>query len=582
MSNVSVHEKTKKALSAVFRSFGTDYSLYCFNCWQEGTKPNYPQMKSKEQFAADYLCYNLARKLEVDVWGTAPTAEDLLQETVSGFLATEARLLSTRETEGRNVELPFSSLDATPDAMISTARRKIQKVLGSFNTSQWINKVGFSSGASTRLSRKHGAPYYKFGGLPHTTRNALLPSAACVQTSARWHDYVSSRLVGMDKSDPSNWFTFVKGSHYFTVPKTFDKLRGAAKEPDMNLYAQKGIGRMIRTSLLKVGIDLKDQSRNQYLACEGSISGSLATIDLSEASDSIDLFHCVGRLLDLDWFNAILQTRSPFVKLPDGSWHEMVKVSSMGNGFTFELESLIFYGLAYAAVYHSGSEDRRIGVYGDDIIVSTDAVPYLLNVLAFLGFRTNDEKSFWSGPFRESCGEHYWEGANVTPFNVKEGISNRAEGYHFINRLRLWYTRVGYPEDTRLLKYLIKLLLDDTYTCVPDFLGTKAGMFVPSIAEAVGVHYCFRRQGYVTRAIVTKSVQRKRNDDRALWVWLDKAITSSPPTIPTERSHIRPDGVFTPQYGRDGREKCIYRVKPSVHSMWPDCEIGSLPPYPSL
>ena len=150
---------------------------------------------------------------------------------------------------------------------------------------------------------------------------------------------------------------------------------------------------MIRKWLRRVRIDLDDQSRNRELAKEGSMTNQLATIDLSSASDSVSL-RLVDDLLPPRWADFIGQTRSEEILLPDGTWHRLAKVSSMGNGFTFELESLIFWALSAACVDLLEVEDRRVGIYGDDIIVHTSVAPHLVSILGYYGFQTNKTKTF--------------------------------------------------------------------------------------------------------------------------------------------------------------------------------------------
>jgi hypothetical protein len=136
----------------------------------------------------------------------------------------------------------------------------------------------------------------------------------------------------------------------------------------MNIYVQKGIGGVIRNRLRSIGINLDDQTKNQRLAKIGSFSGRLATIDLSMASDCISRL-IVEKLIRSDWLLALGQCRSPIGVLPSGRKIFYQKYSSMGNGYTFELETLIFLSLAYAWARLHGEDVDRISVYGDDIIV---------------------------------------------------------------------------------------------------------------------------------------------------------------------------------------------------------------------
>jgi hypothetical protein len=123
----------------------------------------------------------------------------------------------------------------------------------------------------------------------------------------------------------------------------------------------------------------------------------------------------------------------------------------MGNGATFELESLIFYSLLWSVCCQD--EERTISVYGDDLICPSDCYDEVLDALSLLGFVPNDEKSFGSGPFRESCGKDYWAGTNVRPVYVKDGVSTKE-----IFRLHNFFKRSGWLPDLphQLLSFIPK------------------------------------------------------------------------------------------------------------------------------
>jgi hypothetical protein len=211
----------------------------------------------------------------------------------------------------------------------------------------------------------------------------------------------------------------VDGNDVVTVPKNYKTDRTIAIEPDMNIHVQLGIGAVIRRKLRGIGINLDDQTRNQRMAHVGSFAGTLATIDLSMASDTISR-SVVELLVRPDWLEALGQCRSPFGVLPSGEKIFYQKYSSMGNGYTFELESLLFSALAFAWAHIHGEEVSRICVYGDDIIVPSTMAPRFCGLLEYLGFTPNEKKSYWTGEFRESCGKHYFRGYDITPFYVKQ------------------------------------------------------------------------------------------------------------------------------------------------------------------
>jgi hypothetical protein len=92
----------------------------------------------------------------------------------------------------------------------------------------------------------------------------------------------------------------------------------------------------------------------------------------------------------------------------------------MGNGFTFELESLIFFALCYGVKTEVEAREAIISVYGDDIIVSNCMTPLLLTILRDVGFEVNVDKTFTEGYFYESCGRHFFKNEEVTPVFQKE------------------------------------------------------------------------------------------------------------------------------------------------------------------
>lgn len=199
------------------------------------------------------------------------------------------------------------------------------------------------------------------------------------------------------------------------VPKTTKTDRSIAVEPLLNGFVQKGVDRFIRNRLAVHGFDLSDQTRNQRLAYKGSLDvvNPYATIDLSSASDSISI-ELVKELLPPEWFELLDSLRSPAFRLGDNKTHRYEKFVSMGNGFCFPLETLIFAALSRATMqYYKSPVD--LAVYGDDIIVRQSIALAVLEILKYAGFTTNTEKTFVFGPFRESCGADWYGGTDVRP-----------------------------------------------------------------------------------------------------------------------------------------------------------------------
>lgn len=332
--------------------------------------------------------------------------------------ATNDRLLITNE--GYNI-LPR----VTFESFVGWCRGAIRDIIG--DTPPIDALIGsFSGGASTSRKRNESHPAFKYVGKAHVTLDCLeyLNEVRLFEEMPGWFR-ASERYV----------LDVVPGNVLFTVPKNAEIDRCAAKEPDLNMFVQKGIGDHLRKSLRRIGINLNDQSRNRLLARQGSIDGSLATLDLSSASDSVST-GLVSLLLPETWYTLLDSVRSP-VTIIDGEEHRNHMFSSMGNGFTFELESLLFYVLARATCYFTGQRGI-VSVYGDDIICPTGVAADLIWVLQYFGFQVNPDKSFTSGPFRESCGGHYHNGWDITPFYLRGPIVTMPDLIHVANQLREW------------------------------------------------------------------------------------------------------------------------------------------------
>jgi hypothetical protein len=251
--------------------------------------------------------------------------------------------------------------------------------------------------------------------------------------------------------------TFIRGNRFTTVPKDCTKDRGIAVEPSINLFFQLAYGSAMKNRLKRVGLDLLcAQDIHRQVACEASKRGHLATIDLSNASDTV-CKNLVEFLLPSSWFDVLSGLRSTHTQLPDGKWVLLEKFSSMGNGFTFELETVLFLAISMACMECVGLTPipgENVYVFGDDIIVPTESASTVIAALKLLGFTPNGRKSFLEGEFRESCGGDYYRGVDVRPFFLKEyprepqefialanGIRKMAYKGHVLDKKRFSFLR---------------------------------------------------------------------------------------------------------------------------------------------
>lgn len=269
------------------------------------------------------------------------------------------------------------------------------------------------------------------------------------------------RLIALGAMDLlKNRLKDVPGEVGAWVPKTALTYRGISKQPLANSYFQNGTGKTMEQRLARktVALDLHSQERNQELADIGCKTGELATIDLSSASDTISMA-IVKLLLPKKWYNLLRLLRSPYyTEKVDGKWvtKKLNRFSSMGNGFTFPLEAAIFYALSRAAIVEQlvtrenfTLEDARLyvqplegglgvlepSVYGDDIVVPTRYYESVTSVLNDAGFWINRDKSYHTGPFRESCGHDYHYGCYVRPLFLSEVVSCPIQLNTLINHL---------------------------------------------------------------------------------------------------------------------------------------------------
>jgi hypothetical protein len=353
-----------------------------------------------------------------------------------------------------SLELDPSLWDPMMLPIFRLARRKISSVLGKPNLDKISRKFGWGPGATSAASGKHTSAYVKFKARLDVTANCLIMGHCCVNSTPSWVNcqIQSDEFPSVAASLTREAFNIIRGDEIVFVPKTAKTLRVICKGPHVNTYVQTGFGRVIRELLKRVGVDLSDQTHNQRLAKLGSLTGDLATIDLKAASDTISS-ELVRYLLPTDWFELLdmIRCKQGYLREKD-TWIHYQKFSSMGNGCTFELESLIFWALCKACLEVNGGE-QTLNVYGDDIIVPTDHFESVAKVIDFAGFRINHSKSFSSGPFRESCGKDYFLGTDVRPIFLKEYISNAESLFRVANAIRRYGHRRNFCRgvDLRLL-----------------------------------------------------------------------------------------------------------------------------------
>lgn len=262
------------------------------------------------------------------------------------------------------------------------------------------------------------------------------------------------------------------------VPKDALKTRQISMEPATLQFEQHRVQgdlyRYFRTnSDLRKRIDLQNSNVNRELAREGSIDGSLATVDLSHASDSVSWLVVksvfAGTALR-PWLSA---TRSIYTEVPGlRNPVELNKYAPMGSALCFPIECLIFAAVCQRQVYNHWYhlKHSKYHVYGDDIVIETELVSDLQHDLNLLGFEVNDSKTFADpGPFcfRESCGGEFYFGEDVLPLR----ISRKFRG----GKLSV-YT----PDKVVSLKDLINSAHEYGYYSLRNYLITRLRKHLPT------------------------------------------------------------------------------------------------------
>jgi hypothetical protein len=386
---------------------------------------------------------------------------------------------------------------------LSKMERFIHSVLGPFEEflEDLPRELRVTDGATASGSRRNSLPFMKI------RRSYHCPSRA------RPYLRAAALFFGM----PVPKLKVCSTNRVEVVPKNWETYRTIACEPDGVMPFQLAFDSYGKRRLKRVGIDLSSQSKNQSFAREGSVSNKIATVDLKSASDTA-AYNAVAWLFPELWFQYLDAFRSTDYKGPFGVGN-YAKFSSMGNGSTFVIETLIFAS-ACAAV---GSKIRC--VYGDDIIIESHLVDELIRLLRFIGFVVNQGKTHVNGPYRESCGEHWYEGQLITPFYVRDEFRLRSEMCHLVNGLASICVPRGH-----LWEYLLSLVESLDLPVVPFNESSTSGIYcLPADALAAKLIRTRLKQHMwvpVYRAFVSKTKSKVVADSRTLFLWYLDAYRS--------------------------------------------------------
>lgn len=398
-----------------------------------------------DSFRQDYLVSEMLKKSKA-----LPPVADLEADCRRTFYECEERCART------NTRL----YGAKHPAWFHDFRKEVRRILGPLNRKalgEILELCGFGPGVTTGVGGVGIVPSQKYDAEMHLTY-ALVHFLRPLMGETWWRHHRRPHTV-------------VKGNKFATVPKNAKKRRPIAIEPTLNLWFQLGIGRYIVRRLLHFGIDLRDQTRNRHLAAL-AYKLKLATIDMSSASDLMAKA-AVHESCTFEWGHLLDLARSPFTYIDD-TFVELAKFSSMGNGFTFPLETVMFWAVVRTVVHPWDLSNAT--VYGDDIIVPQYAASEVIERLEYLGFKVNRTKTHLAGEFFESCGKDYLRGCPVRPFYLRaEPGQAIPASLQYANALRNWADNGSGFADSRyrhVWEDLVKQVPQPWRSCrIPPSLG---------------------------------------------------------------------------------------------------------------
>lgn len=399
----------------------------------------------------------------------------------------------------------LEQMDVATQAIVNEASCLIHDWFGgnlrsSFPFWGLVYEFGFGPGTSVGVTESDFFAKVADSPITYSSPDVCAMYQKLVQTNPLW---LESETIRAQNHGPGKRVT----SKLSTVPKTNVIDRTIEVGPSVNVGFQLAIGRLLESILkVSVGIDLvSQQDVNRRLAYRGSLSKAdhghrWATLDLSSASDSISV-GLVERMFTWlpDWKAAMDTFRSTHVTGPTGDEWECHLYSSMGNGFTFPLQTLIFSALVascynslglppfavrqrFSRVKDDGTStiiDKprpNFAVFGDDIIVDERVYDLLVRTLQAVGCVVNEDKSFNTGPFRESCGTDWYCGYNVRPVYC-ESLLTVQDRVSLINRLNRWSAYHSIPLPGTIATLVASIPVWERLL-VPNDAGDDAGIHV--------------------------------------------------------------------------------------------------------
>lgn len=404
----------------------------------------------------------------------------------------EAAEMQFFDNQCRLASLDINGLPEYCKNVISWARGFCHKILGDYDLEEHLALSRFGKKASVGVAMREACEAERYE-LPITgsVEQIVWFSRVALQEDDAARNYVWRKAQECD----TPVFKAIDTLALTFVPKTFKSLRSIMPNTTIGTFYSDGLGKVIAKRLKRAGYDISAlQNVHGDLARLASITGELVTADQSLASDNITL-DLVKAIVPDRWFEALNLGRIGKVKLPSGLVVHSTTFCTMGIGFTFPLQTLIFLVLLMAIdeVYTFGRSE--MSVYGDDLIYSKSMHPFVVTVFERLGLKINAEKTFATGVFRESCGSDYYAGSDVRPFlpkNERGSLVDRKNYelllYGYYNGLKRRWDPVECPI---AFAYLLSELdrVSRGICRVPWFFPDQAGVKTDTPYDELGIAY---------------------------------------------------------------------------------------------
>lgn len=363
--------------------------------------------------------------------------------------------------------LPLESLPVTrPLPRVDSVSQQVADIvstqLGWYDPNEWRFKHG--PGAVADQERYHDK--YTFPSWPAKLEGVYPMARFAFASYDHWVTHANGEddSMGLQPSEPP--------SVLIAVPKTQKTPRLIAKEPIAHQWAQQNLksflSEKVKDSSLAPCIDFASQDPNRRLALLASQSGSHWTIDLSSASDRLSCY-VVERFFrrNIPLLEGLHAARTRWLvnpidkKLP--RYLLLRKFAAMGSATTFPVQTIVYAIVAVGCVLRQRripvtsrnirSAAREVRVFGDDIIVPSDAGALVVEELSNLGFKVNADKTYRDGRFRESCGMDAFCGVDVTPAYILS-LPDRSKPESMISTVeasRNFFTR-GFPRASAVIE----------------------------------------------------------------------------------------------------------------------------------